>query len=139
MSFATHKLGVLSAISTLDAVATGYKVFWPNAAPAASDPIDRYVVVDVIWGATDRVDIGTAGTNARQRTFGILQVSIYERLGIGEAAQMTLADAIAALVRHKTSGSVVFRTPGVVTRGRVNDGRNWRVDVEAPFYADATT
>jgi hypothetical protein len=140
MSFSLHKLNVLGAIKTLPVVAAGYRIFWPNAEEDGDDEqVTKYVVVDVIWGVTDRADIGTGGTNARQRTNGILQVAVYGELGIGENEILELADSIAALTRHKTQGTVVFRTPSVATRGRVNDGRNWRVDVETPFYADATT
>lgn len=141
MSFAAQKIAITTAFQTLPTLAAGYEVYWPNAAlPSGTGVIDRFVVVDVIWGGTDRADIGTPGNSARQRTFGIVQVAIYNQLGIGENASLTLADQIAALVRHTsvTSG-VVFRTPSIASRGRVNDGRHWRVDVEIPFYGDATS
>lgn len=138
MSYEAAKKSILSALSTLPAVLAGYQIVWPNVRPttAESSLANRYAVVSIIWGKKSQADIGTAGSTVRERAIGIVQISMHENLNVGEAAVLALADDVEPLVRRKTVGAVRFKTPSVYSRGRTQDGRHWRVDVEAPFYVD---
>lgn len=136
MSFSDIKLGILEALKNLPTILSDWQIVWPNAGfDEATAQVERFAVVSVMNGRTAQADMGSPG-NARTRTPGIVQIALHVPVGEGEGSINAKADEIVPLVKQRTSDGVVFRSPSVQTRGRVNGGAHWRVDVVAPFYAD---
>lgn len=90
--------------------------------------------VSVVSGQTRQTTIGVD----QFRTVGIMQVEIFSPLGSGATPGLTLADSIVTNFRNKTtdSGNVRFKTPSLVSKGRV--GNTWRIIVNCPYWVDET-
>jgi hypothetical protein len=77
--------------------------------------------------------VSTGGVK-RFRQGGALVLQVYNPLGKGDQANLSLIDTILLFFRCKTYDGVVFATPTLETVGR-ND-KYWQVNAICPFYYD---
>lgn len=105
---------------------------WPNAPftePAADAAWCRFTIA---WGETAQQEFGTA--TRRFRHTGVLFVSLFMPLNVGERDSIGIAQAVENHYRATTIAGATFRTPTIQTGRR--DGPRWLTVVQCPFYAD---
>lgn len=134
---------------TLDAVNGAIRTHYDDTHNAIPTEHDNHPIAhpdDAIWvrfsilpGENSQVSIGASTiTKARTRRVGVAMAQIFGPLNGGDAAVITVADAIEATFRRKTVGgpslAIQFRTPTIVRIGRRDDA--WQVNVSCPFFVD---
>jgi len=125
-----------------DAINTRFKVEVADAEsvytvydnfPDAKTDDTEFVRFTVLPGESIQVTTGSPGNN-RFRTAGIAVASVYNKVETGDNSNLVLIDKINEAFRAVTAGGVTYRTPRVITVGRLG---NWyQTNIEIPFYAD---
>ena len=91
----------------------------------------KWVRMSILDGEAFQSEIGAS---PKFRHPGIMEVQVFVPVHEGDKTALTLADQIVTAFRRTTiSGSVVFRTPSVLTVGSTG-GKWWQVNVTCPFY-----
>tara|TARA_Y100000310_G_C20637482_1_gene791991 strand:- start:219 stop:1913 length:1695 start_codon:yes stop_codon:yes gene_type:complete len=122
----------ISATITLDC-ASSILTIYDNV---TEEPPDN-----AIWARfevdTEYAEQTATGHEIKARKYGRARASLHAPLDQGDGEILARADLVRALFRDVTLDStVVFRQPSVRQQGV--RGRWWVVDVDAPFYVDAT-
>lgn len=94
---------------------------------------DTWVRVSFLTGGNFQADFGSP-SNKKFRQVGILQFSIFYKLGRGTAATNAIVDLINTVFRSKKVNGVAYQTPNVKTIGR--DDEYWQINVDCPFWVD---
>jgi len=76
----------------------------------------------------------TGGQTNRFRTSGVAIAQIFGPIEAGDKAILVIVDVIKSAFRRVTDTGVVFKTPSVITLGRMEN--EWQINVQCPFYAD---
>lgn len=141
MSHATFRAAIRARYGTFVEDALSLPTLYPNEPPFESDE-NPNPVPDPKTSTWARFTLQTgktfiAETSGEQNTFrtpGVLQVQIMGPVGIGDGAQIALADSVAAALRVVSDPAYCLRAASVGTGRR--DGDWWRIDVTAEFFAD---
>lgn len=95
---------------------------------------DLWARVSVLPAASEVMELGSTVAH----TGGILLVSLFAKLGVGDKIALGAADTISAAFKQAAvtfeSHQVDFRTPSVNPLGR--DGGWWRVNVSVPWTTE---
>jgi len=110
-------------------------VVYDNHRQDAVPRAGRWVRFTVRLGETIQATFANVGSRTF-RTTGVAFAELYEPEGLGDGAQLDLADTIVAAFRGVSLASpqLVFDSPSVTEGTR--DGAYWRRVVTIPFRAD---
>jgi hypothetical protein len=106
-------------------------VAWPNIDLGTSD-LDEWVSFNVMNGESSQASMG--GDTNTHRFFGVVIVQIFVRPSTGSKRAFELADLASSLLRSKTIGAVVLRSPDIQLVGLDNGW--YQVNVKCSFYTD---
>lgn len=127
---------IRSRFATLVATPLGMPTAHDNV-PFTPPATGRWCRMTVLFGLQSGADFGAA--SKRYRTAGVAMAQLYEPLGIGDGAQLDVAEAIQDAFRGVTVTGpphIAFQPPYVSAPPARDDGGYWQVVVSIPFRAD---
>lgn len=95
--------------------------------------VDTWIRVSFLTGGNFQADFGSP-FNKRFRQVGVLQFSIFRKLGRGIAVPNAIVDLINAVFRSKHVNGIKYKVPDPKTIGR--DGEYWQINVDCQFWVD---
>lgn len=95
--------------------------------------VDTWIRISFLTGGDFQADFG-APDEKRFRQSGVLQFSIFLKLGRGTAVQRAIVDLIKTVFRSKKVNGILYKGCDPKTIGR--DGEYWQINVDCPFWVD---